>query len=247
MPAIKTVQLFGEENVIIPGWRVKEGTPYTDEGLDRLKAFHEEVGVHAFDCIIFDLRPEMIEFAEQNGVGLFTSTSNENVSAGSIQGSLSIMIDASRRLKFTGFRADNVDETRKFVDAIRSTKSLIDMGKIREEDVQLKDTSPQRHIIDDITELTLRPSSDEPTVRKNSIIDSNGENHNLAPGIPIDDDWQQASDGSGVKKKRMIDLMITRHTPAANDDDLQAETNTAESKVPSVDDDSNTPEGFNNS
>lgn len=153
MPAIKTVSLFGWENVSMPGWKVKEGAEYTEDGMEKLKAFHDEVGAYAFDCIIFDLRPEMIDFAEESGVGLFTSTSNENVNAGSIQGSLALMIDASARLAFTGFRADNVKETKQLIETIRFSKSLAQQKRIPEELAQYKDTNPQSPLIGDKKEL----------------------------------------------------------------------------------------------
>ncbi|MBP7759832.1 MAG: hypothetical protein KA178_11295 [Alphaproteobacteria bacterium] len=174
MPAIKTVDLFGKENVTIPGWRVKEGTPYTPEGLQRLEDFHKEIGVYAFDCIIFDLRPEMVDFAERNGVGLFTSTSNENVNAGSIQGSLALMVDASTRLDFTGFRADNVAETRLFVDAIRHSKLMAQEGII-----------PQSHVeFQDMIRRTY-PSKDQ-------------ETQGLARGVHVEAAWQGANEPVGA-------------------------------------------------
>ena len=112
MPAIKTVELFGEDNVEMPGFKVKEGATYQPEALTRLKQFNEDVDCYAFDCIIFDLRPELVDFCEEQGVGLFTSTSNESVQVTNIRDYMSLMLDASHRLPFVGFRADDVAETR---------------------------------------------------------------------------------------------------------------------------------------
>lgn len=160
MPAIKTVALFGKENVQIPGWKVKDGAEYQEEGLAKLKAFHEDCNAHAVDCIVFDLRPGLIDFAEENGVGLFTSTSNENMSASNIQGSLSHMVDASTRLKFTGFRADNVEETRAMVTAIRATKGLEKSGRLGPGDVVFEDRVKRVISDDKAQDHTLPPQDD---------------------------------------------------------------------------------------
>lgn len=129
MPAITTSDLFGDENVEMPGWKVKPGTPYSPAGLKMLADFHERVGCHAFDCIIFDLRPEMIDFCEKQGVGLFTSTSSETIKASEIKTQLALMMEAKERLKFTGFRADDVAETRKMLDDLTDyVKYMVDFG-----------------------------------------------------------------------------------------------------------------------
>jgi len=112
MPAIKTVELFGEDNVEMPGFKVREGASYQPEALERLRVFNDDVDCYAFDCIIFDLRPELVDFCEEQGVGLFTSTSNESVQVTNIRDYMSLMLDASQRLPFVGFRADDVAETR---------------------------------------------------------------------------------------------------------------------------------------
>lgn len=115
MPAIRTTDLFGKENVSMPGFKVAPGTDYCSQGLQKLSKFHEEVGCYAFDCIIFDLRSEFVDFCEEKGIGLFTSTSREIVDADKVRGPLNIMMDAGERLPIACFRADNVRDTRRVV------------------------------------------------------------------------------------------------------------------------------------
>lgn len=111
MPAIKTEALFGKENVQMPGYWVEPDTPYCAGGFTKLADFHRRYSCHAFDCVIFDLRPELVDFCQRQGVGLFTSTSSDVVQANEIRTPLSIMLSARQVLSFTGFRADNVVET----------------------------------------------------------------------------------------------------------------------------------------
>lgn len=148
MPAIKTVDLFGEENVEMPGFKVREGSEYKPDALDRLGEFHRDVGAHAFDCIIFDLRPELVEFCEEQGVGLFTSTSNESVQVSNIRDYMSLILDASQRLPYVGFRADNVAETRAL----------------------MVEVSPLEQAI-----LNLALTDEHPYAEDDEIFDSNGD------------------------------------------------------------------------
>ena len=125
MPAIKTVALFGGENVTMPGFQVIEGAQYCSEGLGKLRDFIHKVGCHAVDCVIFDLRPELIRFCQEHNIGLFTSTSYESVNANEIVYPLSLMDRARKLLSFTGFRADNVTETRRTLDKITGSKATM--------------------------------------------------------------------------------------------------------------------------
>jgi glycerophosphoryl diester phosphodiesterase len=121
--AIKTVDLFGAENVSMPGFVLKEGVTYQAKGLEAIQQFHDEVGCYAFDCIIFDLRPEFITFCEKNNIGLLTSTSKEAIKADNIKEQLGLMIAAVGRLPFVCFRADHVGETNAILQSILDEKA----------------------------------------------------------------------------------------------------------------------------
>ena len=125
VPAIRTIDLFGIHNVQMPGYTVPHGVTYQQEGLKAIQDFHEKVGCHAFDCIIFDLRPEFIHYCDQNRIGLFTSTSKESIQAHTIRQQLAMMIDASAHLPTVCFRADNASDTRNLLSAIEDEKSAV--------------------------------------------------------------------------------------------------------------------------
>lgn len=118
MPAIKTRDLFGKDNVLMPGYKVSPETPYCPKGFQKLADFHAEMDCHAFDCVIFDLRPELVDFCKEQKVGLFTSTSSDFVDAKEIYDPLLLMVEAKRQLPFTGFRADHVLETNQLLSEI---------------------------------------------------------------------------------------------------------------------------------
>ncbi len=123
--AIKTIDLFGADNVTMPGFVIKEGAQYQSEGLEAIQKFHDEIGCYAFDCIIFDLRPEFIDFCEMNNVGLLTSTSKEAIKADKIKDQLSLMVDAASRLPMVCFRADNAAETNAILGEILAEKETM--------------------------------------------------------------------------------------------------------------------------
>lgn len=125
IPAIRTEDLFGKENVVMPGWHVKEGAQYQPEAFDRLQKLHDEIGCHAFDCIVFDLRPAFIDFCAQNGIGLFTSTSAESVKAERIREPLALMTAAGERLPVVCFRADHAGDTRALVQDICAEQAYV--------------------------------------------------------------------------------------------------------------------------
>lgn len=130
IPAIRTEDLFGKENVTMPGWKVKEGAEYCLDAFARLKSLHNEIGCHAFDCIVFDLRQPFVEFCASNRIGLFTSTSAETVKADSIREPLALMTAAATRLPVVCFRADHAGDTRTLVNEIcREQAYMAEMKK----------------------------------------------------------------------------------------------------------------------
>lgn len=138
MPAIKTKDLFGEHNVSMPGYVVTEGAEYCPATLQRLADFNEKCPCHAFDCIIFDLRPELIDFCESTGVGLFTSTSYDRVDVERVKEPMRLMVEASSRLPFTGFRADDVAETNALVMDVLTESNAVRSSRKQKEYPPLK-------------------------------------------------------------------------------------------------------------
>lgn len=135
IPAIKTEDLFGKDNVEMPGWKVKEGAVYQADALDKLQALHKEIDCYAFDCIVFDLRAPFVDFCAKNGIGLFTSTSSEAMKADKLRDSLAMMVDAETRLPVVCFRADHAGETRSLVEEIR--RDLMMMAEMKNNTVTM--------------------------------------------------------------------------------------------------------------
>lgn len=75
-PCIKTALLYGEENVIKPGWWVPFDKQILDEGLSKLQELHDEIGCCAMDAILWDIEYPLIELVIRNGIELHASTSN---------------------------------------------------------------------------------------------------------------------------------------------------------------------------
>lgn len=79
VPAIKTVDLFGKDNVdenLLPL------TASYQPGFEKqLIEIHNEIKVSAFDCVITSYAPQMIHFAQSLGVGVQLSTTNDRVNA----------------------------------------------------------------------------------------------------------------------------------------------------------------------
>lgn len=130
IPAIRTEDLFGKDNVTMPGWQVKPGADYQFDAFARLKSLHNEINCHAFDCIVFDLRPQFVNFCKSNKIGLFTSTSAETVKADRIREPLALMTAASHLLPVVCFRADHAGDTRALVtDICREQAYIAEMKK----------------------------------------------------------------------------------------------------------------------
>lgn len=122
VPAIRTVNLFGKDSVQMPNFKVADDCPYHPEALNALQKFHDKVDCYAFDCIVFDLRPDFIDFCEKNKIGLFTSTSKEAVKADRVKTPLALMLEASNRLPMVCFRADNTTETLDILNSIKNSQ-----------------------------------------------------------------------------------------------------------------------------
>lgn len=75
-PCIRTATLFGKENVIIPGWHVKEGASYAPEGIAYLQDFHRKNRCVAMDPVLWDTYKPMVDFAASEGLALHVSTSD---------------------------------------------------------------------------------------------------------------------------------------------------------------------------
>ena len=80
VPAIKSALLFGQENI-----RAEDFMPLTDRYLsgakEKVLGIKQEIGAAAFDCSVMDVKPPLIDWAAECGIGLQISTSNNRVDA----------------------------------------------------------------------------------------------------------------------------------------------------------------------
>ena len=185
MPAIKTKELFGEGNMGRPGdkYFVDPDLSYDPVGLQKLADFHAEIGVHAFDCIIFDLRPEMVDFCEAQGVGLFTSTSYNVVDADKIEDPMRIMVDARDRLNYTGFRADDVTETRGLIAEIEAERDLDGMQNDAEQGIALAETGEPLQLIIEEDAPLIQEAPNSPQNKTEGSVES-GSSDDETMGLP---------------------------------------------------------------
>ncbi len=123
IPAIKTVDLFGDSNVTMPGWKVKKDAGYQPQSLTRLQELHNAINCYAFDCIVFDLRPEFVDFCAKNNIGLFTSTGSDLTRVDQLKEQLTLMVRAEEYLPVVCFRADNVSEPRELIHILIKEQS----------------------------------------------------------------------------------------------------------------------------
>ena len=72
-PSLPTKEMFGEENVTMPGYYLKPGCSVRPEFMQKLEAFQQESPCFGVDCNISNLRPEIFAFAEKHHLCLFGS------------------------------------------------------------------------------------------------------------------------------------------------------------------------------
>ena len=109
---LKTVRLFGAENVSMPDYLplVEELHP---DILDEIEAFHEEVGLDAIDCTIPDLRTPLIEFAAEHGIGVAVSTGDSRVTAAELNPTKLVALIQRSDLPFFVLKADEPRKTQR--------------------------------------------------------------------------------------------------------------------------------------
>jgi glycerophosphoryl diester phosphodiesterase len=75
-PSIKTATLYGKENILMPGFRVKPGSQYDAEGLKYLQDFHDKTPTVAMDAVLWDAANPLVKLSQKNGIALHLSTSD---------------------------------------------------------------------------------------------------------------------------------------------------------------------------
>ena len=110
VPNVRSATLFGEHNVEMPGFKVKNGAKHDPAGLQKLQELHDRIGCHAFDCVIYDVRDELLDLCAQNGIGLYASPSSYRANSSKVEKHLELLIDRASDLPAIYFKADDVTE-----------------------------------------------------------------------------------------------------------------------------------------
>lgn len=117
-PNIKTVLLFGEGNVEMPGFKIKPEAKHSPEGLQEVQKLHDEIGCHAFDCVIYDIRPELVELCARNGIGLYAAPSSCKADASDVAPYVQAFMQWSNDLPVTYFKADDAADVIALVERL---------------------------------------------------------------------------------------------------------------------------------
>lgn len=76
---LRTKMLFGESNIVMPGWHVKEGADYDPVCLEYLRNMRRATGVVAFDPVLWDIYEPLVQVAKEEGAEMHISTSDIRV------------------------------------------------------------------------------------------------------------------------------------------------------------------------
>lgn len=73
VPVLTTGFLFGESNVQKPDFHVEDDVKYDPNNMKSLIYFIKEYRPTAIDMVLADIRPEMFDLMDENGIGLITT------------------------------------------------------------------------------------------------------------------------------------------------------------------------------
>ncbi len=108
-PMLKTERIFGADQVIEPDYRVKPGATVLPRLFVDIANQHKRMPFDAVDCVVQDIRPEIIDFCRKRGLGLFTSVSSYRPKIGPLDGVMEVLEDAASKLPFVAFKVDRPD------------------------------------------------------------------------------------------------------------------------------------------
>ena len=121
VPNFKTMTLFGKENVKMPGYIVDENARYQSSFYKVVKDLHKDINCFALDCVVGDIREELVTLCLENNIGLCISNSSVKKSEKDLLKKLGLLeSNPLGLLNFSVFKADNVLKARKFRDTLKS-------------------------------------------------------------------------------------------------------------------------------
>jgi len=110
---LKSKLIFGEENINMPGYLVKDGAKVSAKLFEIIKKEQETFKVDYIDCVIGDLRKDILHFCSQNNIGISTSCPNERTGFEQVKNNLNMLLEYQDYIPNIIFKADDVKENLK--------------------------------------------------------------------------------------------------------------------------------------
>lgn len=83
VPNLRTTTIFGKDKVDVDnGFYVKPNVPCCPKGLGKVRDLAQKIPLYAIDCVVHDLRTELVSLCKDLDIGLYTSLSSQRVDAG---------------------------------------------------------------------------------------------------------------------------------------------------------------------
>ncbi len=128
-PSIKTATLFGDDNIEMPGWKVKAGASYSQAGLEYLQDFHRNTPCVAMDAVLWDIKNPLVELSKRNGIAIHAATSDFRTIHESNKAFLTFLHRMSGEVPVF-FKTDEPAKTRTALEAIRNELQRVDLSKV---------------------------------------------------------------------------------------------------------------------
>lgn len=108
---LKSKLIFGKENISMPGYVVSKDAQVSKNCFKFLKETKENLGFEYIDCVIGDLRKELLDFCVDFNLGISTSCPNERTEFNKVREHFDLLMTYKNRIKNIIFKSDDVQET----------------------------------------------------------------------------------------------------------------------------------------
>lgn len=105
-PMLKTSRIFGEANVSPKTYKVKPDAPVLSRLFVDIAEQRARMPFDAVDCVIQDIRPELVQYCRKAGLGLYASVSSYRPKLGPVPGLVENMTRVASHLNFLALKLD---------------------------------------------------------------------------------------------------------------------------------------------
>lgn len=116
---LKSKLIFDEENIVMPGYKVRSGATVSQGLFDIIDLERKTGTINYIDCVIGDLRKEVLDFCSERNIGISTSCPNYRRGFEEVRGQIQMLLSYQNDISDIIFKADNVCE------ALQEVKLLI--------------------------------------------------------------------------------------------------------------------------